>query len=160
MSIIYREVQKTDNAILAPLIRAVFIEHNAPRLNTVYSDPTTDDLFGLFQVEKSILYVAEVDGEIAGCCGIYPTEGLPQGYAELVKFYLRAEYRGKGIGKQLIEKCFDNAKQFGYSGIYIESFPNFSQAVYLYEKLGFKSIPNPLGNSGHTACTIWMIKEL
>jgi putative acetyltransferase len=160
MSIIYRAVQKTDNAILASLIRAVFIEHDAPRLHTVYSDPTTDDLFGLFQTEKSVLHVAEVDGVIAGCCGICPTEGLPQGYAELVKFYLSAEYRGKGIGKQLIEKCFDNAKQFGYSTIYIESFPNFAQAVHLYNKLGFKQIPNPLGNSGHTACTIWMIKEL
>lgn len=160
MNIICRPVLKTDNATLASLIRAVFIEYGAPRLNTVYSDPTSDDLFGLFQTEKSILYVAEVDGEIAGCCGIYPTEGLPQGYAELVKFYLSAKYRGIGIGKQLLNLCFEKAKQFGYSTIYIESFPDFSQAVYLYEKLGFKQLPNPLGNSGHTACTIWMTKEL
>jgi len=32
--------------------------------------------------------------------------------------------------------------------------------VGMYQKLGFKNIDKPLGNSGHFGCNIWMIKEL
>ena len=65
------------------------------------SDPTTDNLYQLFRAEKSVLRVALADGKPAGCCGIYPTKGLPDNCAELVKFYLSAEYRKKGIGKDV-----------------------------------------------------------
>lgn len=33
---------------------------------------------------------------------IYPTNGLPDGYAELVKLYLSPAARGKGIGNTLM----------------------------------------------------------
>lgn len=155
-----REVNQSDNTVLANIIRAVFEEYNAPRAGSVYSDPTTDHLFELFQKEKSILWVAEINGEIAGCCGIYPTEGLPENYAELVKFYLSGKARGKGIGKILMQKSIDTAQQFGYSTIYLESFPDFSNAIGMYEKQGFTRLNKPLGNSGHISCNIWMTKEI
>lgn len=155
-----RTIQKSDNEALAKLIRAVFEEHNAPQKGTVYSDPTTDHLFELFQIPKSVFWIAEVENEIAGCCGIYPTEGLPANCAELVKFYLSAKARGKGIGKALMEKSIHSAVELGYSEIYLESMPHFSKAVSIYEKQGFEKLPHPLGNSGHTTCNIWMIKKV
>lgn len=155
-----REVKATDNPSLAALIRIVFEEYNAPRQGTVYSDPTTDCLFQLFQKDKAVLWVAEAEGTIIGCCGIYPTESLPEYHAELVKFYLSAHARGKGIGKQLMVKSIESAKKMGYTTLYIESMPEFSNAVTLYEKYGFTHIQQPLGNSGHTSCTIWMTKNI
>lgn len=70
------------------MIRGVFDEYNAIKEGTVYTDPTTDRLFEFFLTAKFILYVAEVNGEIHGCCGVYPTVGLPEGCVELVKFYV------------------------------------------------------------------------
>ncbi|MCO5240472.1 MAG: GNAT family N-acetyltransferase [Chitinophagaceae bacterium] len=107
-----REVKATDNPSLTALIRTVFEEYNAPRQGTVYSDPTTDCLFQLFQKDKAVLWVAEAEGTIIGCCGIYPTESLPEYHAELVKFYLSAHARGKGIGKQLMVKSIESAKKW------------------------------------------------
>ncbi len=78
-----RKVNKEDNVFLARMIRKIFDEHNAPKKGTVYSDPTTDNLYELFQVEKSVLWVVEMDNEIVGCCGIYPTVGLPKYCAQL-----------------------------------------------------------------------------
>ena len=78
MNIIIREVEKTDNLILSQIIRNVFEEHGAPKQGTVYSDPTTDNLYELFRAKKSVLWVAVTDGKITGCCGIYPTNGLPE----------------------------------------------------------------------------------
>ncbi|MAC66171.1 MAG: GNAT family N-acetyltransferase, partial [Flavobacteriaceae bacterium] len=33
-------------------------------------------------------------------------------------------------------------------------------AVSWYKKLGFKSLDERLGNSGHSSCNIWMLKTL
>lgn len=159
-NITLREVKKEDNFRLAELIRKVFDEHKAPRHGTVYSDPATDDLNSLFKKEGALLLVAEAEGQICGCCGIYPTEGLDGNTAELVKFYLDSNYRGMGIGKTLMEKCIEAAKSMGYKKLYIESMPEFSHAVRIYEKQGFRNIGHPLGNSGHTSCSIWMIRDL
>lgn len=156
---IIREAEQQDNKELAAIIRSAFEEFNAPRSETVYSDPTTDDLYALFQRSGAGLWVAVTD-VIAGCCGIFPTDGLPPGCAELVKFYLSPSARGKGIGKALMEQCTEKAKAMGYSSLYIESTPEFISAVRLYQKQGFVRLNHPLGHSGHTGCSIWMRKEL
>ncbi len=157
-----RKIKKSDNPYLANIIRDCFIELNAPKTGTVYSDPTTDKLFELFDSkEKSFCLVAEsAHGEILGLCGIYATEGLEPNYGELVKFYLKPECRGQGIGKKLMSDCLDKAKEIGYDFVYIETQEVFAVAIKLYEKLDFKYLASSLGNSGHHNCKIWMLKEL
>ena len=159
-AVIFRKVRKEDNQALASMIRQVFREHEAPQNGTVYSDPTTDNLFRLFSTSRSVLWVAEIDGIPDGCCGIYPTDGLEPDCAELVKYYLAENGRGKGTGRKLMELCIDSARELGYKRLYLESMPHFSKAVGIYEKLGFKNLSGPMGNSGHTGCTIWMILDL
>lgn len=156
----FRKIEATDNRELAGLIRAVFREFHVDMPGTVYTDPTTDHLYELFRQPGSVYWIAEVDGEMAGGCGIYPTPGLPEGCAELVKFYLSAPFRGKGTGKSLMEKCFDSARELGYRQLYLETLPELGKAVGMYEKAGFRYLDGPLGNSGHFACNIRMLKEL
>lgn len=155
-----RTLQKSDNKVLADIIRAIFIEHDAPQEGTVYTDPTTDDLYSLFQKDNAILYVGELDGEIVGCGGIYPTESLPAKCVEFVKFYISPKGRGHKIGLQIMELSTTFAKDQGMQKIYIESLPHYAKAVSMYEKQGFNMLDKPLGQSGHTTCNIWMIKEL
>jgi putative acetyltransferase len=158
--LIFRKIEKKDNQGIAALIRAVFREFGVDRPGTVYTDPTTDHLYELFRNPRSVYWIVEVDGEMAGGCGIYPTPGLPEGCSELVKFYLSAPNRGKGIGKQLMELCFDSARELGFRQMYLETFPELGKAVGMYEKAGFRYLPGPLGNSGHYSCNIWMLKDL
>jgi putative acetyltransferase len=160
MSILYRKIEKEDNAEIASLIRTVFREFHIDKPGTVYFDPTTDNLYELFRTRGSVYWIAEEDGSMIGGCGIFPTPDLPEGCAELVKFYLAASKRGKGIGWSLMEKSFEWAKQYGYNQIYLESMPELSKAISLYERAGFRFIPAQLGCSGHFGCTIWMIKDL
>ena len=157
---IIRPIEKKDNPFLAELIRSVFREFKIDRPGTVYTDPATDNLFELFKIKKSTYWVAEENGVILGSCGIYPTAGLSETYAELVKFYLLPRSRGRGIGKILMQKCIDDAKGFGYKQLYLECFPELEKAIGVYEKSGFKRIAGPMGNSGHYACTVWMVKDL
>ena len=160
MPIILRQIQEKDNVPLAELIRSVFREFKIDKLGTVYDDPTTDNLFELFQTEKSVYWVAEENGKLLGGCGIYPTNGLPEGCVELVKFYITPDSRGEGVGKLLMQVSINTAKGHGYKQLYLESFPELQRAVGMYSSLGFNLLNEPLGNSGHYACTIWMVKEL
>jgi putative acetyltransferase len=160
MDILIRHIEEKDNRTIAELIRTVFREFKIDKPGTVYYDPTTDDLYKLFSKQGSEYWIAEENGVIIGGCGVYPTPGLPEGCAELVKLYLLRDYRKRGIGRQLMEKTFESARRSGYRQLYLESLPELSRAISLYEKAGFRMIPGPLGCSGHFGCTIWMLKDL
>lgn len=159
-SITIRAIVPSDNAALAHIVKSTLAEFGANHPNTVYFDPSTDALFELFQKEKATYNVAEVNGEIVGGGGIYPTEGLPTDTCELVKMYLLPQARGLGLGKILIEKCIEQAKENGFSKIYLETMPELKQALNVYAKFGFEYLKGPMGNSGHTGCSLWMLKEL
>lgn len=159
-SYLIREITLSDNPTIAGIIRRVLEEHGVNKPGTVYTDPTTDDLYTLFQKEQSVYYIAEKNGIMVGGCGIYPTQGLPEGCVELVKLYLVKEARGMGLGKRLMEKCLKAAKEMGYTAVYLESMPELNSAIDLYRSLGFESRTTPLGTSGHFACDVWMEKKI
>lgn len=156
-----RPIEPNDNIDLAKVIRGALEEFGANKPGTVYFDPTTNALFELFNnTPGSYYYVAVINDVLVGGAGIFPTENLPDGTCELVKLYLHKDARGTGLGKQLLNKAMDWAKEYGYKQVYLESMPELSKAVTIYENVGFERINQPLGNSGHCGCDIWMVKSL
>ena len=155
-----RPIEPQDNIVLAEVIRTALAEFGANKPGTVYFDPTTDALYELFRTPGSFYYVATLNHMIVGGCGIFPTENLPEGTCELVKLYVEKSARGTGTGKKLMEFSLRWAKDNGYTQIYLESMPELSKAVSIYEKQGFIKLDSPLGNSGHDGCDIWMSKTL
>jgi len=155
-----RSIQFSDNAPLAQIIKSSIEELSLPTEGTAHSDPTTNDLFSLFQTPHSCYWVAEQQGSVLGGCGIYPSSGLPQGYCELVRFFLAPAARGKGIGFALMNKSFQSAMEMGYSHCYLESFPEMKEAVAMYHRNGFVQLNAPLGNTGHFSCNVWMVKRI
>ena len=158
--ITYRPIAQQDNTEIAAVIRTVFREFGIDRPGTVYTDPTTDALYELFRMPGSAYWIAEENGTIVGGCGIYPTPGLPEGCVELVKFYVARTHRGTGVGSALMQKSIASARELGYTQMYLESFPELSKAVSMYERAGFRPLDHALGNSGHFACTLWMLMDL
>ncbi len=159
-NITIRRIEFNDNKELASIVRTSLAEFGANKPGTVYFDDTTDHLYELFQQPGSMYYTVEQGGKLLGGAGIYPTEGLPEQTCELVKMYLRAEARGQGLGKLLIDKCLEFAKGYGYLQVYIETMPELRKAVSIYETFGFEYLNGPLGNSGHFGCDVWMLKPL
>ena len=156
-SFFIRNIHPNDNKELATIVRDTLAEFGANHPGTVYYDPTTDALYELFQKPGSIYYVAELNGELLGGAGIYPSDGLPEETCELVKMYLLPKARGLGLGKTLIEKVLAFAKESGYKNVYIETMPELKQAMKVYEKFGFRYLDGPMGNTGHTGCSVWML---
>ena len=158
--VIIRDLRKEDNPALAKVVKNTLAEFGANHPNTVYYDPTTDTLFEVFQTPRSKYFLAEINNKIVGGGGIYPTDGLPPDTCELVKMYLLPEARGLGLGRTLIEKCIEAAAENGFKKIYLETMPELKQALSVYEKFGFEFLKGPMGNSGHTGCSLWMLKSL
>lgn len=155
-----RKILQSDNKPMATIIRKALEEFNAGHPGTVYDDPTTDDLFAIFKNPTSTYFILTVQGEIVGGAGIYPTEGLPADTCELVKLYFDKRIRGKGYGKLMINRCEQAAREMGFTKIYLESMPELKQALPLYEKMGYTFIPYSMGNSGHSGCSLFMMKSL
>lgn len=160
MNYIIREIESKDNLKIATVIRNVFEELDAPKVGTAYADPHLNTLFEVYQAENEIYFVVEKDEIILGGCGIGNLVEPEFKICELQKMYLAKEARGKGIAKELMQKCLTFAKQVGYDKCYIETLPFMKDAQKLYVKSGFTYIDGPMGATGHNACDVFMIKDL
>lgn len=159
--ILIRPIQPADNGAMANIIRRTMEEFGVNWPGTVYYDEATDHLFELFQSNlNSHYFVAEKNGILMGGGGIYPTDALPEGTCELVKMWLLPDARGLGLGRDMISRCLQVAREKGFTQVYLETMPELKRAIHVYEKFGFTFLNAPLGNSGHTSCAVWMLKKL
>ena len=159
-SIIIREIQQGDNEQIAKVIRQVFISDNYPKTGTAFADSQLSFMFETYDKPKSIYFVVEDNGKIMGGAGVSQLDNSEENICELQKMYFLQEARGKGIGFEMIQKCLQKAKNFGYEKCYLETLPEMLSAQKLYTKVGFEYLCAPLGGTGHTSCPVWMLKGL
>ena len=155
-----RSVNQSDNKYLAVILREVLVEMEIPQKGSAYEDPELDNMYEAYQFSRSEYFVVEEDKKILGGAGISPLKDADINICELQKMYFHKTIRGRGIGQRLIEICLDFALESGYEKCYIETMPNMVNAQKLYLKKGFQYINAPLGNTGHSACPVWMIKKI
>jgi len=155
-----RKIKKNDNPKVAQLIRSVFDELNIPKVGTAYEDPYLDFMFEQYQKPQSVYFIVEYTGKIVGGAGIAPLENGDSSICELQKMYFLSETRGKGIGSQMMEICLRAAKDFQFAKCYLETMPFMEAAQKLYRKSGFEYIDAPMGNTGHSSCPIWMLRDM
>lgn len=149
-----------DNPEIAAVIRKVLIEHNVPKVGTAYADPQLDCMFETYNKPMAVYFVVENDGKIVGGAGVSQLENEADAVCELQKMYFLPETRGLGLGTLMMQKCLQSAAAFGYQKCYLETMPYMKAAQKLYQKSGFEYLCAPMGNTGHTSCPVWMIKEL
>ena len=84
------------------------------------------------------LYLAYCGGEPAGCIAL---RKLTDEDCEMKRFFVRPAFRGRHIGRQLIEKLIESAREIGYSHMLLDTLPFLEHAVSLYRGFGFYEIP-------------------
>ncbi|TRO67015.1 GNAT family N-acetyltransferase [Christiangramia sabulilitoris] len=155
-----REIKPEDNQQVKELIRKVLVEMGVPKVGTAYEDKALDDMTQTYTGERQAYFVVEENSKIIGGAGIAPLAGLEKKICELQKMYFLPIARGRGLGKAMIARCLEFAKNNGFEKCYIETLPYMENARKLYDKNGFKVIDQPMGNTGHYNCTVFMIKDL
>lgn len=157
---IIREIQQHDNVAIEQIIKAILQEFDLPMVGTVYEDKEIARMYESYQADNEIYYVIESKGVVLGGGGIKHLKDFDDDVCELQKMYFLPKIRGKGYGRLLFNKCLDTARQMGYKRCYLESASQLKAAINIYKKSGFKHLDAPLGNTGHYACGVWMIKDL
>ncbi|MEM6318202.1 MAG: GNAT family N-acetyltransferase [Bacteroidota bacterium] len=98
---------------------------------------------------NGVIYLAyDRQDHPAGCFGIRPFDGT---ICELKRMYLQPSLRGKGVGKQMLQKAIEVGKNLGYTKMRLDTLPTMESAIGLYKKLGFYEIPayryNPIAGT-------------
>lgn len=83
-------------------------------------------------------WVAAVDGEPAGCVLYY---GLSDSRAEFKRLWVRPDARGSGIGRALVERTIETARDDGHETMGLTTPPWATAAHALYESMGFERTP-------------------
>ena len=98
-----RQIQPSDDERILQITRQAFDEYGAPQTGSVYCDPRMEHLSKEFERDDAEYWIVEdKQGNVLGGCGFYPTEGLPDGMAEVVKLYFCPELRGKGMAPKML----------------------------------------------------------
>ena len=155
-----RCINDTDNKSISKILREVLVEMEIPKKGSAFQDPELDKMFETYQHPRSVYYVIEYNKQILGGAGISELREGSSEICELQKMYFHKSIRGKGLGDKMIDKCLTFAIKSNFSKCYIETMPNTISAQKLYLKKGFEYIDKPMGNTGHTACPVWMLKDL
>ncbi|MBQ5786651.1 MAG: GNAT family N-acetyltransferase [Oscillospiraceae bacterium] len=86
---------------------------------------------------KGQIYLVFVDGELAGCVGMKPSD---DSHAELKRLYVRPAFRGRNLGETLTRRIMDDARKAGYRYLRLDTLPGLKNALKLYRRLGFREI--------------------
>ena len=87
-----------------------------------------------FERGGAFYVLEEQGGPIIGAYGLYPVD---ERTCELRKMYLRSSYRGKGLGKLLLEDALAEARRMGFERVTLETASVLKEAIALYKSYGF-----------------------
>ncbi|MFN8494768.1 MAG: GNAT family N-acetyltransferase [Caldilineaceae bacterium] len=85
------------------------------------------------------MFLAEVDGHVAGMVSLrlLPNICDPIPYAELTELFVEAAYRRLGVGRALVERIEQEAKQAGATQLVLVTAFKNSRAHAFYHVLGY-----------------------
>ena len=88
---------------------------------------------------SAIILGAIIDNELVGFLWLYKHDYWGEPRLHINQIAVRIRYRGKGIGKSLIEEAEKQAKYLDVHTIDLFVSENNMQALVMYDKLGFKT---------------------
>lgn len=96
------------------------------------------NLPGDYAPPEGRLLLAIEEDQLAGCIAM---RKLKPGVCEMKRLFLRPAYRGRGLGRVLVESIIDEARKLGYTHMRLDTLPGrMDQAISLYRSIGFVEI--------------------
>jgi len=117
------------------------IEDRLATLETEQRTPEERRQWIAARSERHPIIVAEHEGRIAGWGSLNVFNARPA-YRHVADFsvYVERAWRGKGVGRVLLERLVELGRELGYHKLVLSAFPFNTAGVALYERLGFRTV--------------------
>src|SRR5579864_2359662 len=95
---------------------------------------------GQYAPPQGRLLLAESNGHAAGMIALRPVED--NYICEMKRLYVRPAFRGRSLGKTLVDELILEARKIGYRRMRLDTIQGkMDRAIELYRQLGFREIP-------------------
>jgi GNAT superfamily N-acetyltransferase len=84
------------------------------------------------------IFFAIGEGAHVGCCALVP---VSPGVYEVAKMAVAPDWQGAGVGRKLLTYTVEQGRELGADALYLETNSKLSNAIHLYEALGFRHLP-------------------
>jgi putative acetyltransferase len=91
---------------------------------------------GKYGEDGGALLIAWIEGTPAGTIAL---RRLSDRAGEVKRLYLRPQFRGRGLGRHLVEQVIARALAIGYETLFADTLPIMTDALSLYAKMGFET---------------------
>ncbi|MCA9067689.1 MAG: GNAT family N-acetyltransferase [Planctomycetaceae bacterium] len=117
--------------------------HEYVTAQTIWADSESirsliSELPQAFGSPHGAFFLAFEEDRIAGCLG---WRKLTDEMVEIQRVYVKPAFRGRGIGRRMLDSLIEDLRESGYRRIVLETTLSLRPAVALYESLGFQRIP-------------------
>jgi GNAT superfamily N-acetyltransferase len=121
-------------------VRRLVLAHAAVRATTPgveYMRADAERMPGPYVPPRGGLWLAVHDDVGVGCVALRP---LDDGSAEVKRMFVDETWRGRGVGRALMETVVAEARARGYRTLRLGTLDDMKVAQRLYESLGFRPI--------------------
>jgi ribosomal protein S18 acetylase RimI-like enzyme len=90
--------------------------------------------------------IAKYNGSVVGCVGL---KSIDENICEMKRLFVTDKYKGKGIGKKLVEMVIEEARYKKYKKMRLDTLKAMENALKIYYKNNFYEIEPYYNNPGN-----------
>jgi ribosomal protein S18 acetylase RimI-like enzyme len=154
-----QEAEPRDLDEVEALVKLAYAEFKGFFPETAWS-AWMDNIGTVVHAETGLILAVLESGKIVGVVKFYPDAAAsnmgywPPGAAAIRILAVHPAYRGRGLGRRLVQECLDRARSLRIPALYLYTGVFMEAARRLYESLGFQRTPEYDKNPGPIAYRI------
>lgn len=147
-------VVHANNAVRIEAVRKLFLEYAESLSFSLCFQSFEEELArlpGEYAPYSGALLLGLVDDQAAGCVALHKLEGpnsepasasiFPGGICEMKRLYVRPQFRGTGLGRELLRLIIESGRAMGYEKMRLDTVsPQMDKAIAMYRQTGFREI--------------------
>lgn len=127
---VIRKCQEEDKERVSDFLKSIFKEMGWE----ITPEDKLEDPIEYFNSPQGALLIVEDNNQIIGSSGLL---SLNSTTCLLKRFYIRADFRGKGVSMKLLKNTLEMAKKMGFKRIVLDVSRNNKRAIKFYQKNSF-----------------------
>jgi ribosomal protein S18 acetylase RimI-like enzyme len=136
-NILYKKLETEDEINRSKIIIKKYVKWLNLDLSFQDIDKELNDFPGKYMEPNGTFIIAKDKDNVIGCVGLKKWD---EEICEMKRLFVNDKYKGKGIGKKLVEIIIEEAKKEKYTIMRLDTFKTMESALKIYYKNNFYKI--------------------